>query len=171
MSLGVGSDKEGGVSSRRVLRVMGEDAVGSSDAERLREETEVDDSIEGDLYRLRPSALDKSVGCDAPVELVKFCIARRGNAGSLSPQLRVSLSSHGHLSLPDGCSVCVSCYSSLRHLSRILLSAKHFLSDPASLVVQSLQGLCAINPKLGLDTTNKGSPICTTGINKLTSLS
>ncbi|KAH9000449.1 dihydroxyacetone kinase 1 [Lactarius akahatsu] len=35
------------------------------------------------------------------------------------------------------------------------VQSKHFLNDPASLVVQSLQGLCAINPKLGLDTTNK----------------
>jgi dihydroxyacetone kinase len=53
--------------------------------------------------------------------------------------------------------------SSLRlRLPLILLSAKHFLNNPASLVVESLQGLCAINPKLGLDTTNKGSPICTT---------
>jgi Dak1 domain len=33
--------------------------------------------------------------------------------------------------------------------------AKHFLNDPSSLVVQSLQGLCAINPKLGLDVNNK----------------
>jgi Dak1 domain len=32
---------------------------------------------------------------------------------------------------------------------------KHFLNDPSSLVVQSLQGLCAINPKLGLDVNNK----------------
>ncbi|KAI9440685.1 dihydroxyacetone kinase 1 [Lactarius indigo] len=35
------------------------------------------------------------------------------------------------------------------------VQSKHFLNDPSSLVVQSLQGLCAINPKLGLDTTNK----------------
>jgi hypothetical protein len=50
MSLGVGSDKEGGVVSvRRVLRVTGEDAVGSSDAERFREDAEVVDSIESDL--------------------------------------------------------------------------------------------------------------------------
>lgn len=34
-------------------------------------------------------------------------------------------------------------------------AAKHFLDDPSSLVVQSLQGLCAINPKLGLDVNNK----------------
>lgn len=35
------------------------------------------------------------------------------------------------------------------------VQTKHFLNNPASLVVESLQGLCAINPKLGLDTTNK----------------
>ena len=62
----------------------------------------------------------------------------------------------------------------LETTSHILLSAKHFLNNPASLVVESLQGLCAINPKLGLDTTNKGSPIRTTYYylpkNKLTSL-
>lgn len=79
MSLGVGSDKEGAVSSRRVLRVTGEDAVGSSDAERFREDADVVDSIEGDLKRLRPSAVDKRVGCEDAEELDKFCIARRGN--------------------------------------------------------------------------------------------
>lgn len=79
MSLGVGSDKEGAVSSRRVLRVTGEDAVGSSDAERFREDADVEDSIEGDLKRLRPSAVDKRVGCEDAEELDKFCIARRGN--------------------------------------------------------------------------------------------
>ncbi|KAN0126086.1 dihydroxyacetone kinase [Lactarius tabidus] len=35
------------------------------------------------------------------------------------------------------------------------MQTKHFLNNPATLVVESLQGLCAINPKLGLDTTNK----------------
>jgi hypothetical protein len=79
MSLGVGSDKEGAVSSRRVLRVTGEDAVGSSDAERFRDDADVDDSIESDLKRLRPSAVDKRVGCEGAEELDKFCIARRGN--------------------------------------------------------------------------------------------
>jgi hypothetical protein len=78
MSLGAGSDKEGAVSSRRVLRVMGEDAVGSSDAERFREDADVDDSIESDLYRLRPSAVDKSVEFEGDDGFVKFCIARRG---------------------------------------------------------------------------------------------
>ena len=34
--------------------------------------------------------------------------------------------------------------------------AKHFLNDPSSLVIESLQGLCTINPKLGLDANNKG---------------
>ncbi|KAH9978323.1 dihydroxyacetone kinase 1 [Russula compacta] len=35
------------------------------------------------------------------------------------------------------------------------IQSKHFINDPSSLVVQSLQGLCAINPKLGLDVNNK----------------
>ena len=56
MSLEVGSDKGGVVSQRRVLRVTGDDAVGSSDAERFRDDAEVVDSIERDLCRLRPSA-------------------------------------------------------------------------------------------------------------------
>jgi hypothetical protein len=42
-----------------------------------------------------------------------------------------------------------------RHASSSTLMAKHFVNDPSSLVVQSLQGLCAINPKLGLDVNNK----------------
>jgi hypothetical protein len=37
--------------------------------------------------------------------------------------------------------------------------AKHFLNTSASLVVQSLEGLCAINPNLGLDASNKGSSL------------
>lgn len=61
MSLGVGSDKEVVVSSRRVVRVTGDDAVGSSDAERFREDADVVDSMEGDLYRFRPSPEDKGV--------------------------------------------------------------------------------------------------------------
>ena len=100
MSLGEGSDKEGAVSSRRVLRVTGEDAVGSSDAERFREDADVDDSIESDLYRFLPSAVDKRVECEGAEELD---IARRcllspsttfglsGRPSSLfprSPQLR-----------------------------------------------------------------------------------
>ncbi|KAH9967122.1 dihydroxyacetone kinase 1 [Russula dissimulans] len=35
------------------------------------------------------------------------------------------------------------------------VQSKHFINDPSSLVVQSLEGLCAINPKLGFDTHNK----------------
>ncbi len=56
MSLEMGSDKGGVVSQRRVLRVTGDDAVGSSDAERFRDDAEVVDSMERDLCRLRPSA-------------------------------------------------------------------------------------------------------------------
>lgn len=83
MSLGVGSDKGEAVSSRRVLRVTGEDAVGSSDAERFRDDADVEDSIEGDLKRLRPSAVDKRVG----EELDEFCIASQaGNCLALSPE-------------------------------------------------------------------------------------
>ncbi|KIP08807.1 hypothetical protein PHLGIDRAFT_116937, partial [Phlebiopsis gigantea 11061_1 CR5-6] len=33
--------------------------------------------------------------------------------------------------------------------------SKHFLNKPETLVVESLQGLCALNPSLGLDVTNK----------------
>lgn len=35
------------------------------------------------------------------------------------------------------------------------VQAKHFLNKPETLVVESLQGLCALNPSLGLDVTNK----------------
>ena len=64
MSLGEGSDREGGVgSARRVLRVTGEDAVGSSDAERFRDEAEVVDSMESDLCRLRPSTAGRRGDC------------------------------------------------------------------------------------------------------------
>ncbi|KAI0731307.1 dihydroxyacetone kinase 1 [Earliella scabrosa] len=35
------------------------------------------------------------------------------------------------------------------------IQSKHFLNDPETLVVDSLQGLCALNPQLGLDTENK----------------
>lgn len=63
MSLGVGSDKEGWVvSQRRVLRVTGEDAVGSSDAERFRDDADVVDSMERDLCRLRASVEGKRGG-------------------------------------------------------------------------------------------------------------
>jgi triose/dihydroxyacetone kinase / FAD-AMP lyase (cyclizing) len=34
-------------------------------------------------------------------------------------------------------------------------TGKHFLNDPSSLVIESLQGLCTINPKLCLDANNK----------------
>lgn len=77
MSLGVGSDKEGGVvSARRVLRVMGDDAVGSSDAERFREDADVVDSMESDLCRLRPSVEGRRVGWGGAEELDEFCIAK-----------------------------------------------------------------------------------------------
>ena len=35
---------------------------------------------------------------------------------------------------------------------------KHFLNTPASLVLDSLEGLCAINPRLALDVQNKSEP-------------
>jgi hypothetical protein len=35
-------------------------------------------------------------------------------------------------------------------------SGKHFLNDPSSLVVESLEGLCAVNPQLSLDAPSKG---------------
>jgi len=77
MSLEVGSDKEGGVvSPRRVLRVTGEDAVGSSEAERLREDAEVVDSMECDLYRLRPSTEGRRVDWESADEFVEICMAR-----------------------------------------------------------------------------------------------
>lgn len=34
--------------------------------------------------------------------------------------------------------------------------AKHFLNTPESLVLDSLEGLCAVNPHLALDSQNKG---------------
>lgn len=34
-------------------------------------------------------------------------------------------------------------------------AAKHFLNSPASLVLDSLQGLCAVNPQVTLDSQNK----------------
>ena len=36
------------------------------------------------------------------------------------------------------------------------LSAKHFLNDPDTLVLDSLRGLCALNPQLALDVKDKG---------------
>lgn len=79
MSLDVGSDKEGGiVSQRRVLRVTGDDAVGSSDADRFRDDADVVDSMESDLCRLRPSVEGKK-GCrEGAEELVEVCIVREG---------------------------------------------------------------------------------------------
>ena len=77
MSLEVGS--EGGfvvVSSRRVLRVTGEDAVGSSDAERFLEDADVVDSIERDLKRFRASTGEKGVDWGSAEEFVKFCIVK-----------------------------------------------------------------------------------------------
>ncbi|KAI0741558.1 dihydroxyacetone kinase [Daedaleopsis nitida] len=35
------------------------------------------------------------------------------------------------------------------------IQSKHFLNDPETLVVDSLQGLCSLNPQLDLDTENK----------------
>jgi hypothetical protein len=65
------------VSSRRVQRVTGDDAVGSSDAERFREDAEVVDSIDRDLYRFRPSTGDKGVVCGIAEEFERFCIVKR----------------------------------------------------------------------------------------------
>jgi hypothetical protein len=77
MSLEVGSDKEGGDGlARRVLRVTGEDAVGSSEAERFREDADVVDSIESDLCRFRPSTGGGKVGWESEEELEDVCIAK-----------------------------------------------------------------------------------------------
>lgn len=76
MSLEVGSDKEEGVVSRRVLRVTGEDAVGSSDAERFLEDAEVVDSMESDLCRLRASTEGRRGGWEGAEEVDEFCIAK-----------------------------------------------------------------------------------------------
>ena len=77
MSLEVGSDKGVGIESpRRVLRVTGEDAVGSSEAERFREDADVVDSIESDLCRFRPSEEGGRVGWESAEELDEFCIAK-----------------------------------------------------------------------------------------------
>jgi hypothetical protein len=35
-------------------------------------------------------------------------------------------------------------------------SGKHFLNNSLSLVVESLEGLCAVNPQISLDAPNKG---------------
>ena len=40
-------------------------------------------------------------------------------------------------------------------LTTFSATAKHFLNDPSSLVIESLQGLCAINPNICLDANNK----------------
>lgn len=78
MSLEVGSDKEGGVVSRRVLRVTGEDAVGSSDAERFLEDAEVVDSMESDLCRLRASTEGRRGGWEVAEEVDEDCMAKKG---------------------------------------------------------------------------------------------
>jgi hypothetical protein len=79
MSAGAGSDEDGGfVSLRRVLRVTGEDAVGSSDAERFRDDAEVVDSIECDLCRFRPSTAGRRVGWGSAEAVDEICIARSG---------------------------------------------------------------------------------------------
>jgi hypothetical protein len=78
MSLGVGSDNAGGiVSQRRVLRATGDDAVGSSDAERFRDDAEVVDSMERDLCRLRPSAGGRRGGWVGVEEFVEVCMVKR----------------------------------------------------------------------------------------------
>jgi hypothetical protein len=77
MSLEVGSDKEEGDGSpRRVLRVTGDDAVGSSEAERFREDADVVDSMESDLCRFRPSAEGGRVGWESEEGLGGFCMAK-----------------------------------------------------------------------------------------------
>ena len=83
MSLDVGSDKEDGiVSQRRVLRVTGDDAVGSSDADRFRDDADVVDSMESDLCRFRPSVGGKK-GCrEGAEELVEVCMVREGQRES-----------------------------------------------------------------------------------------
>jgi hypothetical protein len=79
MSLGVGSDKEGGVvSQRRVLRVTGDDAVGSSDADRFRDDADVVDSMESDLCRLRPSVEGRRGCWEGAEELVEICMVKEG---------------------------------------------------------------------------------------------
>ena len=37
-------------------------------------------------------------------------------------------------------------------------SSKHLLNDPKDLVIDSLRGLCRINPNLALDESDKGFP-------------
>ena len=64
------------MSQRRVLRVTGDDAVGSSDAERFRDDADVVDSMERDLCRLRPSAEDKRVGWDGVEEVGEICMVK-----------------------------------------------------------------------------------------------
>jgi hypothetical protein len=82
MSLGVGSDKDGWVvSQRRVLRVTGEDAVGSSDAERFRDDADVVDSMESDLCRLRPSAEGRRGDWEGAEEFEGICMVKEGVSG------------------------------------------------------------------------------------------
>jgi len=68
--------KEGGVASRRVLRVTGEDAVGSSDAERFLEDPDVVDSMECDLCRLRASTEGRRGDWEGAEEVDEFCISK-----------------------------------------------------------------------------------------------
>ena len=89
MSLGVGSDKEGGVvSQRRVLRVTGDDAVGSSDAERFRDDADVVDSMESDLCRLRPSVEGRKGSWEGAGELDEICMVKEGGNGHPSHSSR-----------------------------------------------------------------------------------
>ena len=78
MSLEVGSDKGGVVSQRRVLRVTGDDAVGSSDADRFRDDADVVDSMESDLCRLRPSVEERKGCWEGAGEFVEICMAKEG---------------------------------------------------------------------------------------------
>lgn len=43
------------------------------------------------------------------------------------------------------------------------ITGKHFLNHPNSLVLDSLQGLCAVNPQLVLDLQNKCMPLPSEG--------
>src|SRR5258708_2408989 len=75
MSLGVGSDNAGGiVSQRHVLCATGDDAVGSSNAERFWDDAEVVDSMERDLCHLRPSAGGRRGGWVGIEEFVEVCM-------------------------------------------------------------------------------------------------
>lgn len=53
--------------------------------------------------------------------------------------------------------MCVSSFiSSFEQIANLQgNAAKHFLNTPQSLVVESLEGLCAINPQLAIEPENK----------------